>query len=49
MGKSFISYTKRLERQIELIKNYAKERNWEIEILKDIGSGLKEDRKKFQT
>ncbi|RLI99257.1 MAG: hypothetical protein DRP08_07370 [Candidatus Aenigmatarchaeota archaeon] len=49
VGKSFISYTKRLERQIELIKNYAKERNWEIEILKDIGSGLKEDRKKFQT
>ncbi len=37
-----------LERQIELIKNYAKERGWEIEILKDVGSGLKENRKNFQ-
>jgi len=37
-----------LERQIELIRKYAKERNWEIEILKDIGSGLKEDRRNFQ-
>ena len=37
-----------LERQIELIKNYAKERGWEIEILKDIGSGLKEDRRNFK-
>ncbi len=44
------SYTQKddLERQIELIKNYAKERGWEIEILKDIGSGLKEDRRSFQ-
>ncbi len=37
-----------LERQVELIRKYAKERNWEIEILKDIGSGLKEDRRNFQ-
>jgi len=37
-----------LERQIELIKNYAGEKEWEIEILKDVGSGLKEDRRSFQ-
>jgi len=37
-----------LERQIELIKSYARERDWEIEILKDVGSGLKEDRRSFQ-
>ena len=37
-----------LERQIELIKSYAKERNWEIEVLKDVGSGLNEDRRNFQ-
>jgi len=45
-----LSHTQKddLERQIELIKSYAKERNWEVEILKDIGSGLKEDRRSFQ-
>ena len=37
-----------LERQIELIRRYAKERGWEIEALKDVGSGLKEDRRNFQ-
>lgn len=37
-----------LGRQVELIKNHAKEKGWEIEILKDIGSGLKEDRRNFQ-
>jgi len=37
-----------LEGQIELIENYAKERGWDVEILKDIGSGLKEDRRNFQ-
>ena len=37
-----------LERQIELIKSYAKERSWEVEVLKDIGSGLREDRRNFQ-
>ena len=37
-----------LERQIELIKSYAKEKGWEIEILKDIGSGLREDRRNFR-
>ena len=44
------SHTQRddLERQIEAIKQYAKEHGWNIEILKDIGSGLNEDRKSFQ-
>ncbi len=37
-----------LERQIELIKSYAKEKGWDIEILKDISSGLKEDRRNFK-
>ena len=37
-----------LERQIELIKSYARERNWEVEILKDVGSGLNESRRNFQ-
>ena len=39
-----------LERQIKLIKSYAKEEGWEIEIeiLKDVGSGLKEDRRNFK-
>jgi len=37
-----------LERQIELIKSYAEERGWRVEILKDVGSGLKENRKNFQ-
>jgi len=37
-----------LERQVEMINQYAKERGWSIEILKDIGSGLKEDRRGFQ-
>lgn len=37
-----------LERQIELIKTFAKEKGREIEILKDIGSGLKEDRRNFK-
>jgi len=37
-----------LERQIELIKSYAKERGWDVEILKDIGSGLKENRRNFK-
>ena len=37
-----------LERQIKLIKNFAKEKGWEIEILKDVGSGLKEDRRNFK-
>ena len=37
-----------LERQIELIKSYARERNWEVEILKDVDSGLNESRGNFQ-
>ncbi len=44
------SHTQRddLKRQVELIKSYAREREWEIEVLKDLGSGLKEDRRNFQ-
>jgi len=34
-----------LERQIEAINQYARERGWSVEILKDIGSGLNEDRR----
>ncbi len=37
-----------LERQIEAVNQYAKERGWSIEILRDIGSGLNEDRGGFQ-
>ena len=29
-----------LERQIDMIKSYARDLNWNVEILKDIGSGL---------
>jgi len=34
-----------LQRQIEAIKNYAEKMGWEIEIVKDIGSGLNEERR----
>lgn len=37
-----------LERQIEAIKEYAKERGWQIKVLKDIGSGLNENRKNYR-
>jgi len=38
-----------LERQIEAIKQYAEENGFgKVEILKDVGSSLKEDRKGFQ-
>ncbi len=37
-----------LERQIEAIKQYAKERGWQVQILKDIGSGLNENRKNYR-
>jgi len=37
-----------LERQIEAINQYARERGWSVEILRDIGSGLNEDRRGFQ-
>lgn len=37
-----------LERQIETIKEYAKEKGWQIQILKDIGSGLNENRKNYR-
>ena len=35
-------------RQIELIKSCAKEKGWDIEILKDVGLGLREDRRNFK-
>ncbi len=37
-----------LERQIQLIKSYAEENDWNIQILKDIGSGLNEKRKNYK-
>jgi len=37
-----------LNRQIQTIKEFAKEKGWNIEILKDIGSGLNEKRKNYQ-
>ncbi|AEF97093.1 IS607 family transposase [Methanotorris igneus] len=37
-----------LERQIDAIKSYAKDRDWNIEILKDVGSGLSEKRKNYR-
>ncbi len=37
-----------LQRQIEAIKQYAKERGWQVQILKDIGSGLNENRKNYR-
>jgi len=45
---SFHTQKDDLERQIESIKSYAKEKGWVIEILKDIGSGLKENRRNFK-
>ncbi len=37
-----------LERQIEAIKEYARERGWQVKVLKDIGSGLNENRKNYR-
>ncbi len=37
-----------LQRQIEAIKQYAKERGWQVQIFKDIGSGLNENRKNYR-
>lgn len=37
-----------LERQVETIKQYAKERGWQVQIFKDIGSGLNENRKNYR-
>ena len=37
-----------LNRQVRTIKEFAKEKGWDIEILKDIGSGLNEKRKNYQ-
>ena len=34
-----------LQRQIEAIRSYAKNMGWQIEIVRDIGSGLNEERK----
>ena len=36
-----------LEKQVDAIKRYARERGWEVQILKDIGSGLSENRKNY--
>ena len=37
-----------LERQMDMIKSYARDLNWNVEILKDIGSGLNEKRKNYK-
>ncbi len=37
-----------LKEQIQLIKSYAEENGWNIQILKDIGSGLNEKRKNYK-
>ena len=37
-----------LERQIDMIKSYARDLTWNVEILKDIGSGLNEKRKNYK-
>ena len=37
-----------LERQIEVIREYARERGWQVQILKDVGSGLNENRKNYR-
>ena len=37
-----------LEIQIDMIKSYARDLNWNVEILKDIGSGLNEKRKNYK-
>jgi len=37
-----------LERQVQTIQQYAKEKGWDVKILKDIGSGLNEKRKNYQ-
>ncbi|QDA31780.1 IS607 family transposase [Thermococcus indicus] len=36
-----------LEQQINAIKEYAREKGWQVQILKDIGSGLNENRKNY--
>ena len=37
-----------LERQIQAIQQYAKEKGWEVKIFKDIGSGLNENRRNYR-
>ena len=37
-----------LESQVKAIEQYAKERGWQVQILKDIGSGLNENRKNYR-
>ena len=37
-----------LKNQIEAIREYARERGWQVQILKDIGSGLNENRKNYR-
>ena len=36
-----------LEKQVDAIKRYARERGWEVQVFKDIGSGLNENRKNY--
>ncbi|EHP83723.1 IS607 family transposase [Methanotorris formicicus] len=37
-----------LEGQIQLIKSYAEEKDWDVQILKDVGSGLNEKRRNYK-
>ncbi len=37
-----------LKNQIEAIREYVRERGWQVQILKDIGSGLNENRKNYR-
>ncbi len=37
-----------LQRQVEAIEKYAERRGWRVQILKDIGSGLNENRKNYR-
>jgi len=37
-----------LARQIKALKEYAREKGWEIQILKDVSSGLNENRKNYR-
>ena len=45
LGYARVSYHTQRLGQIELIKS--KEKGWDIEILKDVGLGLREDRRNF--
>ena len=36
-----------IERQVDRIKGYVREHGWEVQVLKDIGSGMNENRKNY--